>query len=158
MTRHRTLPLALPIVAAAALLAGGLAPLAPIDATTTAPVPPPNGTAATLTWSSTLGVGTQDNAAQAAAAHVESGFTDWRLPTLEELQAAVTDADPDTFGQSYYANQGTGYWSSKSQGKMWAFGVLAVSGADFYPIPAQSAGILKVTKPSSTMWVKCVRP
>jgi hypothetical protein len=145
-------------MAAATLLAGGLAPPAPFDAASSTPPPPPGGSASTLTWSVSPDRGTHAYAVQYAAALVEGGFSDWRLPTVEELQAAVTDADPATFGQAQYPNGSNAYWSSKTQGKMWAFAIQVVSDANSYPIPAQSGGVLKVTLPKSTMWYKCVRP
>ncbi len=81
---------------------------------------------------------------------------DWRLPTIEELQAAVTDSDPDTFGQTDPNGNHWSFWTSKSQG-IWAYGVKVVSGPDGYPITALSGQKLKHTK-TSMLLAKFVRP
>jgi len=81
---------------------------------------------------------------------------DWRLPTIEELQAAVTDNDPYTFGQTDSSVNYWSFWTSKGQG-IWAYGVKVVSDANGDVIAAQSGAKLKHTKTSRLM-AKFVRP
>lgn len=155
MARHRTLTIALPLLAAGALLAGGAASTPPAEA----PRPAAGtlgGTAQTLTWSSAYRTRNYAEAVQFAAACTEGGFTDWRLPTVEELKAAVTDTDPDTFGLAANPSGSNRYWSSKKQG-LYAFTVMVVSDAASYPIPGQSGAVVKIHT-GSMLWFKCVRP
>ena len=156
MTRPLTLALALSVLAAGQVSAAMSPPITPEVSSRAAPTGATAESNLTLMWSSMLGIGTHPNAVAAAAALEEGGYTDWRLPTQAELQAAVTDADPSTFGQAQ-PNMDNFWWSSKTQGNAWAFGVRVVTDANGYPIPSLSGQVLK-TPPRSTLYVRCVRP
>lgn len=99
--------------------------------------------------------GQWDGAMAAAAAHVEDGYEDWRLPTVEELQAALQDGSwgldlpPDQIGHM-------SHWTSKSQGQ-WAWAVTVFLDGDGAPIIEQSGEARKVLKTSRFAGVKFVR-
>lgn len=117
----------------------------------------------TLTWTADtqawLG-GDWDGGVLAAANHVEQGFTDWRLPTVQELQGAlaIPFGQPGSWGQDLSNPGGSGSgWTSKSQGN-WAYRVVVVEDVNGYVIPSQSGQSSKVLKASNFARTKFVRP
>ena len=123
----------------------------------------PQASSVTLTWTEdTQGWsgGDWNGGVAAAASHVEQGFTDWRLPTIQELQAALTIAygQPGSWGQDLRNPGGTGNgWTSKSQG-IWAWRVTIAEDANGFVIPSQSGQASKVLKGSNFARTKFVRP
>lgn len=110
--------------------------------------------AAALTWTqNTYYVGTWDNAVTEAAAHVEGGFDDWRLPTVAEIQAALQDG---SFGQIDPNVNYWYHWTSKKSGT-WAYAARVVSDANGDVIASQSGQVDKILKRSS-VHAKFVRP
>lgn len=49
---------------------------------------------------------------------VEGGYSDWRLPTTAEFQAAVNNS---AASHLYLPDQGWGRWLSETKGKMWGY-------------------------------------
>ena len=158
MTRQHTIALSLSLLAASTL-SGEVGPSITPEVSSRPDVAgAPAESNVTPMWSSTLvGTATYPYAVAAAAALEEDGYTNWRLPTVEELQAAVTDADPNTFGQTTPYSAGLFFWTAKKQGNMWAFAVEVATDANGYPIPSLSGRVLKITQ-TSHVFVKCVRP
>lgn len=95
----------------------------------------------------------------AAANHVEQGFSDWRLPTVQELQAAlqIPAGQPGSWGVDTRNPDGSGRgWTSRSQGQ-WAYAVTIVK-AGSYVVPSQSGQSTKYLKTSNFASTKFVRP
>lgn len=137
----------------------GFAALASL-AWTSQPVPAPLPT--TLMWTQDtqgwLG-GDWNGGMTAAANHVEGGFTDWRLPTVAELQAAlqIPAGQPGSWGVDTRSPDGSGRgWTSRSSGQ-WAYAVTIVKQGS-YVVPAQSGASAKYLKGSNFASTKFVRP
>ena len=156
MTHHRTVTLALALVAVGNLSAAGPIPLAADETNHRSPTTTRGESGQTLTWTQGTGGGTWQEATLQAANHVEGGFTDWRLPTVDELQTAVTDSDPATFGQYDPNVNFASFWTSKSQGN-WSYVINVVTDANGYPIPSQSGAGKKEPK-NGLHPAKFVRP
>jgi hypothetical protein len=88
-----------------------------------------------ISWSSKFpGLWTWNGAVSEAASWVENGYSDWRLPTVAEIQASIGDGSL----QAVWTDTGTSYiWSSETQGSKYAFSVKIV---------ADSSGVIDVNK------------
>ncbi len=95
---------------------------------------------------------TFSQAQQLAEDHEENGFTDWRLPTVDELVAATQDR---SFGKVTPAIARY-YWTSRTQGKKLVKVVLVTSDVNGDVIPSQSGNVLTFTQ-DSTAPAKFVR-
>lgn len=132
-------------------------------------VPTPSSAAATavaaptgLTWTlDTQGWqgGNWAGGVTAAANHVEQGYSDWRLPTVPELQAAlqIPAGQPGSWGVDTRNPDGSGRgWTSRSSGP-YAYAVTIVK-ANSFVVPAQSGQSTKYLKTSNFASTKFVRP
>ena len=123
----------------------------------------PAPVAVTLTWTAdTQGWtgGGWDGGVQAAADYAGEGFTDWRLPTVTELQAAlqIPNGQPGSWGLDTRNPGGSGRgWTSKTSGQ-WAYAVTIVKDATGAVIPSQSGQSTKYLKTSNFASTKFVRP
>jgi hypothetical protein len=147
---------------AEALLSLGLCAAATLGASR-ATANGPHGAAAaaspvTLTWTTDVVSwtgGDWDTGVQTASAWVEGGYDDWRLPKVEELQAALQDG---SWGQDpLHAGYAIGHWTSKNQG-IWAYKVTVATDPLGNVIPSQSGASKKVLKTSNLVGGKFVRP
>jgi hypothetical protein len=108
-----------------------------------------------LTWTAAMPVVTVtwDAAESAAAAHVEQGYDDWRLPTIEELQAGIADGTIGTFppngGFALYSSKRRGHW-------IWVSHVNADENG--VPIPEESGDSVRLPIASTYVGAKFVRP
>lgn len=79
----------------------------------------------------------------------EGGFSDWRLPTVEELQAANANGAPTHFDYPICGpNNCCKYWSSKKQGP-WAWAVCLMQTGEKDRILAESAMSFACVRESS---------
>ncbi len=123
----------------------------------------PQACVATLTWTAdTQGWpgGDWDGGVLAAANYTGEGYSDWRLPTVTELQAALQsqNGQPPAWGQDLRNPGGiTSAWTSKSQGT-WAWRVKVGTDSNGFVIPSQSGAASKVLKGSNFARTKFVRP
>jgi len=117
--------------------------------------PDPSGP---LTWTADVQhwyAGDWNGGMAAAAAHVEGGYDDWRLPTVAELQAAVQDGSwgcGGLPGASLFP-----HWTSQSQGTS-AWTVRISYDANGCPIPELSGEAVRYFKGSNFWGAKFVRP
>lgn len=105
--------------------------------------------------------GSWDSAKQNAAAWTEGGYTDWRLPTVLELQTAlaIPAGQPGSWGLNL-RNPGSTHrgYTSKTQGQ-WAITVFIATDAAGAVIQASPTGqTSKVLKGSNLAGTKFVRP
>lgn len=118
---------------------------------------------ATLTWTTdTQGWygGDWAGGVQAAAGYTGDGFSDWRLPTVPELQAAlqIPNGQPGSWGVDTRNPGGSGRgWTSRTSGA-WAYAVTIVKDANGAVIPSQSGQSTKYLKTSNFASTKFVRP
>ncbi len=123
----------------------------------------PQACVATLTWTTdTQGWigGDWAGGVQAAANFTGDGFTDWRLPTVQELQNAlqIPNGQPGSWGLDLRNPGGNGRgWTSRTSGQ-WAYAVTIVKDASGAVIAAQSGQSNKVLKTSNFASTKFVRP
>lgn len=98
---------------------------------------------AAVSWSQPFaGSWTWSPASQHAAGLVEAGFSDWRLPTRAECQAAIQGGTlPALTSGSFY------YWTSEKQGNR-AWAVKITADANGVVIPAQSGTATKLLQTS----------
>lgn len=139
----------------------------PLDDSTVTPqfMPPPGGGGGgSLTWTTdtqSFPGGNWDSATQAAAAHVGQGYSDWRLPTVAELQAALqptSGGGPPPWGLDLLNPGGTGRgWTSRTSGN-YAYAVVIATNMDGTVIPSQSGQSVKLLKGSNLARTKFVRP
>ena len=108
-----------------------------------------------LTWTAGVPVNSYDwyYAEAMAAAHEEQGFDDWRLPTIEELQAGIADGSIGAFN----ANGSLGLYSSKKVGQ-WVWRVTVVADENGIPIPELSGEAYRLPIGSTYLDAKFVRP
>ncbi len=135
------------------ILSSVAASSAPSTSSVPGGVASPVAAAATvLTWSEpVLGNANWQWATNYAASSTEGGFTDWRLPTQAELQAAIQN------GTIPHTNNGTGSrWSSDTRGNR-AWAVLFVVDANGDVIPSQSGQASLILKSSNIRFLM-VRP
>jgi hypothetical protein len=136
------------------------------DSSSTLSVPEikePQACCVTLTWTTdTQGWtgGDWDGGVQAAANFTGDGFTDWRLPTVQELQNAlqIPNGQPGSWGLDLRNPGGSGRgWTSQSSGKS-AYAVTIVKDANGAVIQSQSGQSTKYLKTSNFSSTKFVRP
>ncbi len=96
---------------------------------------------------------TWEGAIEKAADHSEGGFTDWRMPTLEELQAAAQDGSVGEYHESFRFTGTNSLWSSTGVGR-WGWWVM-VSWVDGESVP--SAGEASKVWKANFSRVKYVR-
>ena len=92
-----------------------------------------------LVWSTEAGGGFEQNLARCESMD-EGGFTDWRVPTLAELEAAHLNGAPTHFE---YCCTGTNieHWSDRKTGNWeWAFGLMTHGFANKHFAPSSLRG------------------
>lgn len=152
MTR-RLAPLSGLVVLFGALVVGGTS-LASVEAHAAAPLP---AAPLLLTWTSTdipsTSGGTWDSYTSLAASWVEGGFSDWRLPTPAEAQAAIAGG---TFGAMTPNVTGWYLWTSRRQGNFaTAYEVFSDANGD---VIAALSGRTRKELRGSNLRAKFVRP
>ena len=156
MNRQSTTGLVLALCIAASLAWTTPSPKAGADC---APLPTP---AVTLSWTVDTQAytgGDWNGAVTAAANHVEQGYSDWRLPTEQELQGAlqIPAGQAGSWGLDTRNPDGQGHgWTSRSQGQR-AFAVTIAKSGSFV-IASQSGATDKFLKGSNFNCTKFVRP
>ena len=129
-----------------------------------APPPPPPPNPGSLTWTADVqhwAGGGWDLGMETAANHVEGGFSDWRLPKIAELQAAlqIPPGEDGSWGEDVDGGPGVfHHWTSQTQGSWKAWAVLVSRDADGYPIPDESGDADKYNKTANFYGSKFVRP
>ncbi len=107
--------------------------MTPSNVTLAAPAP------VTVSWSQFFGArGTWPQVNTYAANLVEGGYSDWRLPTRAEFQAAISSGTMPVLTP----NTAWWYWTSETQGNR-AWVVTIVTDANGNAIPSQSGATSK---------------
>jgi hypothetical protein len=110
--------------------------------------PPTAPLASAISWSSKFpGTWTWDGANTEAQNWVENGYSDWRLPTVAEIQASITDGSLDVV---WNIPGGTNYlWSSETTGTRYAYAVAINADANGNIIVSKSGAKTKLLRGSS---------